>query len=99
MPTDTSISAFKVLITLIGGATELHDNNGVGFPVQDTIMLQSPESCLVPTVNGGQNLTVVAAVSAISQLTKDVQIIFSDVPLLYLVDGQETELTNHISGP
>jgi len=56
-----------VLVTLVGGATEMHDNNGVGFPVQDSIMLQTPQSCLLPAqfLNEKQNLTVVAAVSAL----------------------------------
>ncbi|MCJ1284401.1 hypothetical protein MMC26_003733 [Xylographa opegraphella] len=53
--TSSSISAFNVLITLVGGGSELHNNNGAGFPVQDTIMLQSPQSCL-----NGNGLTVVA---------------------------------------
>ncbi|MCJ1402847.1 hypothetical protein MMC11_006068 [Xylographa trunciseda] len=57
IPTSSSISAFNVLVTLVGGGTELHNNNGGGFPVQDTIMLQSPQSCL-----NGNGLTVVAAV-------------------------------------
>lgn len=57
---DTSISSFNVIINLVGGGGELHNNNGTGFPVQDSIMLQSPQSCL----NQG-NLTVVAAVSTI----------------------------------
>ncbi|MCJ1472308.1 hypothetical protein MMC13_000955 [Lambiella insularis] len=58
LPSSTSISAFNVFITLTGGATELHDNNGNGFPVHDTIMLQSSQSCM--TLTG--SLTVVAAV-------------------------------------
>ena len=57
IPTSSSISAFNVVITLVGGTTELHNNNGAGFPVQDTIMLQSPQSCL-----NSNGLTVVAAV-------------------------------------
>ena len=57
IPTSSSISTFNVLITLVGGGTELHNNNGEGFPVQDTIMLQSPQSCL-----NSNGLTVVAAV-------------------------------------
>ena len=57
IPTSSSISAFNVLITLVGGGTELHNNNGGGFPVQDTIMLQTPQSCL-----NSNGLTVVAAV-------------------------------------
>ncbi|MCJ1393673.1 hypothetical protein MMC18_006549 [Xylographa bjoerkii] len=57
IPTSSSISAFNVLITLVDGGTELHNNNGGGFPVQDTIMLQSPQSCL-----NSNGLTVVAAI-------------------------------------
>jgi hypothetical protein len=60
LPSDTSISSFNVIIDLASGGSELHDNNGTGFPVQDSIMVQSPQSCL----NQG-NLTVVAAVSTI----------------------------------
>ncbi|KAF2816733.1 WSC domain-containing protein 2, partial [Mytilinidion resinicola] len=60
----SSISSFNVLVTLIDGSTELHDNNGAGFPIQDTIMLQSPQSCLSSTndTNGQRSLTVIAAV-------------------------------------
>lgn len=58
LPSDTSISSFNVIIDLVGGGSELHDNNGGGFPVQDSIMLQSPQSC-----SSQGNLTVVAAVS------------------------------------
>jgi hypothetical protein len=59
-----------VLITLTSGATELHDNNGAGFAVQDDIMLQSSQSCLSPTadVDGKNAITVVAAVSTLSCL-------------------------------
>lgn len=53
-----------MLITLTGGATELYDNNGGGFAVQDSIMLQSPQSCLSLT-DGKVALTIVAAVSII----------------------------------
>jgi len=58
IPSDTSMSSFNVVIDLVGGGTELYNNGGTGFPVQDSIMLQTPQSCL----NQG-NLTVVAAVS------------------------------------
>jgi hypothetical protein len=60
LPSDTSISSFNVIINLVGGGNELYNNNGVGFPVQDSIMFQSPQSCL----NQGK-LTIVAAVSTI----------------------------------
>jgi Peroxidase len=65
IPSDTSISSFNVVIDLVGGGTELYDNNGNGFPVQDSIMLQSPQSCL----NQG-NLKVVAAVSNVLDILK-----------------------------
>ena len=55
----SSISSFVVVLKLASGATEIHQNNGNGFPVQDTIMLQSPQSC----VSAASDLTVVAAVS------------------------------------
>ncbi|KAL8696378.1 MAG: hypothetical protein Q9224_002825 [Gallowayella concinna] len=57
----TSISAFNVLITLTSGATESYDNNGSGYPIQDTVMLQSPQSCVTDS-NGKKLLTVAAAV-------------------------------------
>ncbi|KAI4209402.1 MAG: hypothetical protein LQ351_007661 [Letrouitia transgressa] len=57
LPSSISISSFTVLITLTSGTTETYDNNGNGFPVQDRIMLQSPQSCVT-----GNKLTVVAAV-------------------------------------
>ncbi|KAL9027843.1 MAG: hypothetical protein Q9196_003688, partial [Gyalolechia fulgens] len=53
----SSISAFNVLITLASGGTELYDNNGQGYPIQDNVMLQAPQSCVV-----GNTLTVTAAV-------------------------------------
>ena len=52
IPATASISSFTV--TVNGGET--FDNNGGGFPVQDSIMFQKPQSCLV-----GNALTVVAA--------------------------------------
>ena len=61
LPSDTSISAFNVFITLTSGTTETYNNGGAGFPIQDNIMLQSPQSCL----SAGQ-LTVVSAVRSSS---------------------------------
>ncbi|KAL8936736.1 MAG: hypothetical protein Q9216_004777 [Gyalolechia sp. 2 TL-2023] len=57
IPSQSSISAFNVLITLASGSTELYDNNGQGYPIQDNVMLQAPQSCVV-----GNTLTVTAAV-------------------------------------
>ncbi|KAL8687042.1 MAG: hypothetical protein Q9218_006674, partial [Villophora microphyllina] len=58
IPSQSSISAFNVLITLASGATETYDNNGQGYAMQDNVMLQTPQSC----VTGGTTLTVTAAV-------------------------------------
>ncbi|GME28877.1 putative wsc domain containing protein [Neofusicoccum parvum] len=57
IPSESSISSFNVLITLTSGETELHDNNGSGFAVQDGVIFQSPQSCL-----SGTAMTVTAAV-------------------------------------
>ncbi|KAL8664532.1 MAG: hypothetical protein Q9202_002941 [Teloschistes flavicans] len=58
IPSQSSISAFNVVITLASGATETYNNNGQGYSMQDSVMLQAPQSC----VTGGQTLTVTAAV-------------------------------------
>ncbi|KAB2569182.1 WSC domain containing protein [Lasiodiplodia theobromae] len=57
IPSDSSISSFNVLITLTSGETELHDNNGNSFPLQNSIIFQSPQSCLSGTL-----MTITAAV-------------------------------------
>lgn len=63
----TSISSFTVLVTHTDGSTESLANGGNGFPVQDLLLLQSPQTCLT-----GSALTVTAAVrtgqNAIPQL-------------------------------
>ena len=61
LASDTSISSFIVLVTLTSGAKTIYGNGPSGFPVQDQIMLQSPQSCLASNV-----LTVVAAVRSTS---------------------------------
>lgn len=45
-------------MTTVGGSTQTFNNNGAGFPIQDSVIVQTPQSCYS---NG--NLTVVAAVS------------------------------------
>jgi len=57
IPSDSGISSFNVVITTNSG-TGNYNNNGAGYPIQDAIMLQSPQSC----VDGTGKLTVVAAV-------------------------------------
>jgi hypothetical protein len=57
IPATASISLFTVTINLVGGTSETHDNNGAGYPISDSVIVQTPQSCLS---NG--NLTVVAAI-------------------------------------
>lgn len=59
IPTISSISSFTVLVTYTSGATTTYDNNGVGYPVQDSVIVQTSQSGVC---NG--NLSVVAAVSS-----------------------------------
>jgi len=47
------------MIKSTAGHTEIFGNGGAGYPIQDQIMLQTPQSC----VDAGGGLTVVAAVS------------------------------------
>lgn len=58
LPAASSISSFTVVVTSASGVTT-YDNNGLEFPVQDSVIFQAPTSC----VSGG-SLTVVAAVSS-----------------------------------
>ncbi|KAH9908397.1 heme peroxidase [Xylariomycetidae sp. FL2044] len=60
------ISKFHVhLTTPSTGATTVHDNGGRGFPVDDAVLYQRPQSCLnITIVDGAMDLTVVAAVRA-----------------------------------
>ncbi|KFY97855.1 hypothetical protein V500_01899 [Pseudogymnoascus sp. VKM F-4518 (FW-2643)] len=58
-----SISSFTVEVAVTGGTTETHDNNGKGYPVEDSVILQSPQSCLELFTDADNNrtLTIVAA--------------------------------------
>lgn len=59
----TSISAFTIQVTA-GGDTVTYDNNGNGYPVQDNILFQGPQSCIATSSdsNGNYEMTVVGAV-------------------------------------
>ncbi|KFY43411.1 hypothetical protein V494_02000 [Pseudogymnoascus sp. VKM F-4513 (FW-928)] len=58
-----SISSFTVEVAVTGGTTETHDNNGKGYLVEDSVILQSPQSCLELFTDADNNrtLTIVAA--------------------------------------
>jgi hypothetical protein len=72
LPVATSISSFTVLVTDAGGGSQLYNNNGWGFPISDSVLVQTPQSCVK---NG--DLTVVAAVSfpAVSDLPNHINLL------------------------
>ncbi|KAK2065617.1 WSC domain-containing protein [Colletotrichum caudatum] len=45
-PVSTGISSFTVTINKKDGSSTLFNNNGNGYPLQDAIFLQTPQSCL-----------------------------------------------------
>ncbi|KAI1498524.1 WSC domain-containing protein [Biscogniauxia marginata] len=55
--TSTGISSFTVTLNMASGTTKDYDNNGNSYPMQDAIILQKPQSCLL-----SGTLTATAAV-------------------------------------
>ncbi|XDG01963.1 hypothetical protein ABKA04_001578 [Annulohypoxylon sp. FPYF3050] len=55
--TSTGISSFVLTLTMASGTTQAFDNNGNSYPIQDAILIQKPQSCLL-----SGTLTVTAAV-------------------------------------
>ncbi|KDN35391.1 hypothetical protein RSAG8_11612, partial [Rhizoctonia solani AG-8 WAC10335] len=57
------ISHFNVSVTnTTTGVDTIYDNNGNGYPVQDNVVFQPAQSCLIFDTNSNQNLTLTAAV-------------------------------------
>ncbi|KAJ8521056.1 hypothetical protein ONZ45_g2208 [Pleurotus djamor] len=77
----TGISSFTVSVSG-GDGDELHNNGGAGFPVQDSIIFQKPQSCLVqePDADGRWNLTIVAAVRMPFALNPSAVTIMEKIP-------------------
>ncbi|EFX04208.1 L-ascorbate oxidase [Grosmannia clavigera kw1407] len=57
----SSVSSFNVSIALKDGTVEEHNNNGGGFPVQSSILLQSSRTCYIANSTGSY-FKLVAAV-------------------------------------
>ncbi|KAI1404557.1 heme peroxidase [Hypoxylon fuscum] len=53
----TGISSFTVTLNMASGTSQTFDNNGNSYPMQDAILIQQPQSCLL-----SGTLTVTAAV-------------------------------------
>jgi hypothetical protein len=67
---ETSISSFKVSVIYTDNTQIVFDNNGLGFPIQDTVVYQAAQSCL----DASGKLTVVAAVR--DQAAPNLQVLF-----------------------
>lgn len=59
IPASTGISSFTVTINYADGSSEDYDNNGESYPLQDAVLLQLPQSCLL---GSSGDLTLTAAV-------------------------------------
>ncbi|KAG5983242.1 hypothetical protein E4U55_000466 [Claviceps digitariae] len=59
IPASSGISSFVVTVHNKDGTSHLYDNNGKGYPLQDDILFQTPQSCIKGTTGA---LTVAAAV-------------------------------------
>ena len=59
IPAASGISSFTITINYADGSQEEHDNNGNDYPLQDDILFQAPQSCVLGSSGA---LTVVAAV-------------------------------------
>ncbi|KAI1763016.1 heme peroxidase [Hypoxylon sp. FL1150] len=57
IPTSSGISSFTIDLTMASGTIQSFDNNGNSYPMQDAILIQMPQSCLL-----SGTLTVTAAV-------------------------------------
>ena len=65
-------SGFTVQVTA-GDNTVTYNNNGDGYPVQDNILFQSPQSCIANSSdsNGNYKMTITAAVSTTDVIRLD----------------------------
>lgn len=59
IPAATGISSFTVTINLVDGTTKFYDNNKEEYPLQDAVLLQMPQSCVLGSSGA---FTIVAAV-------------------------------------
>lgn len=59
IPASTGISSFVVTVNYVDGSQDEYDNNGKEYPLQDAVLLQLPQTCLLGSSGA---LTVTAAV-------------------------------------
>lgn len=59
IPAATGISSFTLVVNYADGKSEAFDNNGQSYPLQDAVLLQHPQSCLLGSTGAS---TITAAV-------------------------------------
>jgi hypothetical protein len=59
LPASTGISSFTVVVNYADGTSESYDNNGESYPIQDAVLMQNPQSCLLGSTGA---MTITAAV-------------------------------------
>ncbi|KAG5931668.1 hypothetical protein E4U53_001660 [Claviceps sorghi] len=74
IPASSGISSFVVTVNHKDGTSKLYDNNGKGYPLQDDILFQTPQSCIKGTSGA---LTIAAAVRNGAAASKGAQAFIS----------------------
>lgn len=59
IPAATGISSFTLVVNYADGKSEAFDNNGQSYPLQDAVLLQQPQSCVLGSTGAS---TITAAV-------------------------------------
>ena len=65
----TGISSYTIKITQTNGSSKTYDNNAKGYPIQDAVLLQGPQSCVS---SGAYTLTAAVRNDRVSQGAKAV---------------------------
>ncbi|RYP50690.1 hypothetical protein DL768_003834 [Monosporascus sp. mg162] len=50
IPAATGISSFTLTLNMASGTTQTVDNNGNSYPLQDAILIQKPQSCVLSSI-------------------------------------------------
>lgn len=59
IPASTGISSFTLVVKYADATSESFDNNGASYPLQDAVLMQNPQSCLLGSTGA---MTITAAV-------------------------------------
>ena len=93
LPSSTSISSFTVQISYTNGGSDTFNNNGNGFPVSDTLLLQYPQSCS----SNPSSITVTAAVRNTTSGTPNLNFLGRNYNGITIVPKINTTTTTMVS--